>query len=545
MALARGGEFIVFASGELYGDNQARLHTRRLDGLEIARLGEARAFMPVISPDGEWVAYVDNSSRVLAKIALAGGAPFELGTSTRPPFWAEDGYIYFANTSPVGLSRIPENGGDAELFAAEGLPEGARPVRVHLLPGSEYALLDLMADREDAGIAVLELATGQTTLLVGEGTTPSYVASGNTGGHVLWVRAGVLYATPFDLDSRQRVGRSVPVLQDVASGFLLGAQYAVSADGTLAWIPGESRGSFAQSNERLTWHGESGAEPVFDRTEDFRDGRISPEGGRIAVDVRPQGGGQVDVWILDQAQSTLARLTTAGGRTPVWSPDGEWIYFERSQDIWRRRSDFSGAAEPVWESDGTHWPVDITPDGATLVVSQSNEGGEGDRNFNGDLLLVPVEGGEPVALLASGFDEISGRVSPDGSLVAYVSDETGTRQVYVRELAGERRWAVSPGPGARPLWSRDGEGLYYRADDQILFAEMTYDGSLSQVPPRVAFGELGEFNGPTDVAADGRFLGLTVVVTSDSEETTGQPHDRIRVRLNWFQELERLAPRDQ
>jgi serine/threonine-protein kinase len=66
-------------------------------------------------------------------------------------------------------------------------------------------------------------------------------------------------------------------------------------------------------------------------------------------------------------------------------------------------------------------------------------------------------------LIQSSFFEGNPEISPDGRWLAYESNESGQREIYVRPFPQVEggRWQVSSGGGARPLWARSGEELFY------------------------------------------------------------------------------------
>ena len=74
-------------------------------------------------------------------------------------------------------------------------------------------------------------------------------------------------------------------------------------------------------------------------------------------------------------------------------------------------------------------------------------------------------------------DETFGQFSPDGKWIAYSSDESGRREVYVQGFAPDRvpaaavgKWQISTAGGDKPRWRRDGKELYYIAPDRKMMA---------------------------------------------------------------------------
>jgi serine/threonine-protein kinase len=547
--IAPDASYVAFFAAErprIFGTGW-QLFVRPLDTLEVRRVEAVNGYMPAMSPDGEWIAFTrlddDGDNPRLSKIALAGGAPFDLGVDEPARvFWAEDGYIYLSSFGVTELRRIPENGGEVEVMPLTGLPDGTAPFTVATVPGAGIAFVDLRADGPPSGIAIVDLVTLEASTLLDEGTDPRWIAP----GHLLWARRGVIYAAPFDLGARDFSGKAVPILQGVTVDFMGGAQLAVAADGTLVRAPGAGV-EFERFTSRLVLaDAEGGSSDASVREEAFRSPRLSPDGGRIAAGIFTEDG--TDVWILDLAQNSLTRLTSDGGYGPIWSPDGDWVYFTRDSDagpgteIWRRRADFSAAAEPVLQQEGRQIAEALTPEGTGLVYRLAFEAGE-DGGQRSDLWLLPLEGGDPTPIVQSEDRDGGAEVSPDGRLLAYTSDESGTTQVYVRELEGTRRWTASPDFGRGPRWSADGTRLYFTTEGNQGYAvvDVAFDGEYRQSPPSLHDLPDGGFN-VWDVTAEGRVL--TMQPSEDFFGAESGPGARIDVTLNWFQELERFAPRE-
>jgi Tol biopolymer transport system component len=209
-------------------------------------------------------------------------------------------------------------------------------------------------------------------------------------------------------------------------------------------------------------------EPLTDLT----GGRLSPDGRTVAVtrDVH----GQEDIWLMETARGALTRLTTNSASRPAWSPDGTRIAFSSVQDgFFRIYSQMMGATEadvPLVPSTEAQNMCDWSPDGKhILFASQSATTGR-------DLWVLPLAdaGQKPVPFIQTPAQEPVGAFSPDGKWVAYVSDETGTVELFLKAFpGGGRAWRVSTngiGGSSIPLWSPDSKELYYVAPDGQLMA---------------------------------------------------------------------------
>jgi len=118
--------------------------------------------------------------------------------------------------------------------------------------------------------------------------------------------------------------------------------------------------------------------------------------------------------------------------------------------------------------------------------------------------------------------------NPDGTLLAYQSDEAGRWDVYVQRLADGRRTIVSTNGGDLPSWTPDGSSIVFRAGSSLLRAQVQADTLTVRAAERV--GEAGTAR-PIGIAPDGRVL---LDRGSVDEQTTAV------IALNWEQEIRRL-----
>jgi len=256
---------------------------------------------------------------------------------------------------------------------------------------------------------------------------------------------------------------------------------------------------------------------------------------------------EFDIWTWDLARETLTRLTfdPAEDEFPVWSPDGQRIAFSSSRGggsslnttLFWRAADGTGSVERLAENTGQIFPTSFLPDATGLLVFGASTTGNNDN-----IAIFRLEGEESATpLLETAFEESYPAVSPDGRWLAYVSDESGSNEIYVRSFpdidAG--RWQVSRGGGTQPLWARDGSELFYRNGEAVIGAPIQTDPSFRAGSPEVLFE--GDYllaqGGPNyDVSPDGdRFLMIKAVQSSSATP-------QIIVVQNWFEELRRLAP---
>jgi Tol biopolymer transport system component len=198
---------------------------------------------------------------------------------------------------------------------------------------------------------------------------------------------------------------------------------------------------------------------------------------RLAV-ARRDDAAQGDIWLTDVEDGPLSRFTFEGRNLrPVWSPDGSVIAYNTAQvGMFRKASSGAGPAELLLKGSGLTGNInDWSRDGRFILFDLGGGGGR-------DLLVLPLEGErKPQPYLATRFSEYSGRFSADGRWIAYTSDDSGRREIYVQAFtpgmqASGARWQISSGGGVQPCWRRDGRELYYLARDVKLMA-VSVDGT--------------------------------------------------------------------
>ena len=221
--------------------------------------------------------------------------------------WTDDNMIVFAQGG--SLRAIPANGGSSTVLARpEGEDEYTLP---SALPGRRGILFTIrqrspffggksrrsVADEANVQVAVLDPATGRHKILVRGGTAAEYARS----GHLLYAIAGTLFAVKFDADRLELLGDPVPVAQDLQMAVNAGpANYAVSHEGTLVYVPGASR------RRSIVWVDRSGNEtPVDVPAGAYHYVKLSPDGARAALEIREEQ----DIFVWDFKQKAMTRLT--------------------------------------------------------------------------------------------------------------------------------------------------------------------------------------------------------------------------------------------
>lgn len=539
-----GTRLVYLISG---ADGKERLATRALDQQKpVVLAGTEGAVSPFFSPDGQWVGFFADSK--LKKVLVQGGGAVTLcdAPSPRGASWGDDDNIIAALGVTSGLSRISSAGGLPQPAVEKDKQKQDRTLRYpQVLPGSKAVLFVAGAtanNYEDATIEVHSFKTGQRKTLQTGGYFGRFVPS----GHLLYVRQGVLFAAPMDLDRLELAGPAVPVLEDVTAYPGHGsAEVDFSQTGTSVYQAGKS----VEQAWPILWLENAGkTRPLLAKPGAYYDLRFAPDGKRLAMNVMTLG--RPDVWVYEWERDTMTRVTFAAGANfrPVWTPDGRHIAFRANENngIYWIRSDGAGEPLRLTQSKNNQLPSSFSPDGKRLALMES------DTATGVDIWTLALEGsdpdnlkpGKPELFLRTQFTEAYPAFSPDGRWMAYSSDESGRQEVYVRPFPGPGgKWQVSTGGGAMPVWSRNGRELFYKTmDDRIMMASYSANGDSfaagkSQLWSETRIQRVGASIN-FDVAPDGKRL--AVLMTPENEAASRPTH--VTFLLNFFDELRRKAP---
>jgi Tol biopolymer transport system component len=181
---------------------------------------------------------------------------------------------------------------------------------------------------------------------------------------------------------------------------------------------------------------------------------------------------------LSRGNETRFTADPSGNYAPIWSPGGEDIVWVSSQrgglNLYKKPANGSGKDEalltpipPAFPITSNMAPSQWSRDGRFIVYSRAASNGKP------DLWVLPVGPGDgkPFAFLKTEFEELHGQLSPDSSWMAYASDDTGRREVYVRPFpSGEGKRLISVKGGDQPRWRGDGKELFYVAADGKMMA---------------------------------------------------------------------------
>jgi Tol biopolymer transport system component len=455
LALSPDGSVLVYAGRQ-------QLFVRRLDQIAAVPIpNTSAAEQPFFSPDGRHVGFVANG--LLKRVPVAGGPVVTIGPvqQIQGATWGDNDVIVFARAlgTSGSLFKIPAAGGTPELVLADST--GSNAFRwPSFLPGTGRVLVSIgTALSYQAGL--VDLKTRQLLRSIpGAGASPHFVEPG-------WLLSvaedGTVVAVPFDARTGRATGPAapVPVLERVGTGLVGSAKLAVSRNGWAVYMEGVAR------QRRLTLVDRRGSQSAIAvEARSYVDPRFSPNGKDVALTVIQPGGGLAgDIWVLNVARATMSRLTSDGlNEYSDWSADGQRVLYTTLRGAnglyWQHIG--AGKAERLFEGPGQQlFEAILTNDEKRIIYRL--------RGIPSDLYHVHRDSiDKRHALLDSPFDERSPAISPDDRWLAYVSNESGRDEVYVRRFPdGAGHSPISAAGGTEPRWSRDGRELFYRNADTL------------------------------------------------------------------------------
>jgi len=489
--------FEIAARGPFRSDNQSRLIGISPDGKALAYVENGKLLIrplariePIVvatnaapsivfwSPDSALIGYAAGGK--LWKVPAGGGESSVMAdirlqlTGGSSATWCSDGKIV-VTTGETGLMRVPASGGDltelvpleknkeTDFHDASCLPDDSVLFVSHAAGGRPNSLW-IYADGKRREL--LKLAGDQDIWF------PVYSPAGFILYHRHPANAGV-WALPFSLEKREVTGEPFMVAAeaDVPS---------VAADGTLVYVRGA-----ASRTTRMLWVDRTGKTiaPIGPAQDQWPFPSLSPDGRYVAIVGKEN---EVDdVWIHDAERGTRTRLSAVNVPYSIeaWSPDARTILYNEgtSAPLTMKVKNVDGSGETRVLHTG--YAASYSADGRYLLFSDF-----GNAN-RWDLAYIDTTGdGKPKPLVSGPASEGWPRLSPDGRYFAYISDEGGADEVYLKRFPqGEGRWQVSVGGGSWPHWNKRGDRIYYAKGDTIMEVDVASGPEPRLGTPREVF----------------------------------------------------------
>ena len=486
-AAAPDGSAIVFV-----GPERAGLFVRRRDEIDATPLAGAppEAFLPVVSPDGRWVAFFSDAG--LMKIPLGGGTPVHLGKAAERTSltWGADDRLRYPSASGTVIESVSANGGPTDSIA---MPADAPLQRAEWLPNGRL-LVSTMVGNDDR-IAVREPDGTLRTIVTGRAGRIAPT------GQLLYSRAeGAIWsivAVSFDAQSARITGEPTVLARDVPVHYYSTPATMTSA-GDLVYLRGAAR-----SDRRIVSVDRAGAErDLMLAPAPWVGLAISPNGQQVALN--RWDGARRTMWTLALDSRALTQVTYDGDTFyPVWAPNGRRLLFTHftprrpRTSMWSIAVSGQGEMEPIFEHPDAY-PGGVSADGLVVYYRAFDERGE-------DIFSVTLQDSGQIRtpLLTTRAEEGGPMPSPGGRWLAYNTDASGRDETRVADLSDlATSVQVSANGGAPVRWNPDGSRLFYRDGDAIWEVEVGRTGPVLSSRRR-AFHLPSDVRGRFDVMPDG------------------------------------------
>jgi serine/threonine-protein kinase len=527
LVISRDGRRVAYAAGPA---GRQQLFVREIDQFASKALPETEGVVSAaFAPDGQSIAFL--AERRLRIVSLLGGAPLTLrdrvdGAGVN---WTADQSILYNPGTATGIWRIPAAGGEPSAVTQPGSKDNEQRFP-EVLPDGKGLLFSARGGVTDDQIYVESLQTHNRRTLM-KGAAAHYLPT----GHLVFVQAGTLFAVRFDAERLETKGAPVTLLEGIRQTRSGQPLISYSDTGSIVYLSATVN---AGSNA-LVWVDRAGVErPAGAFGRPFAQPRLAPDGRRVVTSLR---GNTEDLWLLDLERGTSSRLTVESNASfPVWTPDGRRLTLasakEGSYDIYWRPIDGSAPDERLLSGKWPLYPFSWSPDGKVLAFVSVNP-----TTLQDIRVLSVDQKGASKPFLETQFREGGPAFSPDGKWIAYVSDESGRFEIYVRPFPGPgEKWPISVEGGTEPVWPRNGRELFYRTGDTIMAVDVQTTPSFSAGKPRKLFDRTYERSlallANYDASPDGQRLLMV------RQEDASAPATHINVVLNWLEELTPRLP---
>jgi Tol biopolymer transport system component len=545
-AVSPDGRYLVMAAAV---NSKRQLWLRALDALQAEAMpGTEDAVYPFWSPDGRYIGFFAQGT--LKKIALRGGPVKTLCTASdgRGGSWSRGDVIVFAPSVSSPSQRVSAEGGSPVDLPQTKIGALGPRFPIFLPDGRHflYLVMGASADKNGVYVSSLDGPEARRVLVHDSGVVFAPTGSGQAG-HLLFVRDKFLMAQPFDATRLQTSGEAVPLAEggfpDYAIGF---APVTVSANGVLV---------YAGSNHyesQIVWLDRAG-KPL---------GSVGPVGAdwepSISLDEKVLAfrrtsiiGTTSDIWLRDLARETDTRVTSHASINldPILSPNGDRIVFNSNRagtfDLYQTAASGSGQDQVLVSTPNVKVPNQWSRDDRFIVYSEL------DPKTLYDIWVLPVGQGatgnpRPFAFQRTDYQELYGQLSPDSRWMAYTSEESGAREVYVRPFPGPEggKQRISTAGGEQARWRGDGKELFYVAADGTLTAVAV--NATQEPTPRFDAGAPRSLF-PTAIGIGSGHVAFQYDVTADGQRfavaQNAAPGDVPLVTVvNWQEELKQRVP---
>ena len=490
IALSPDGKKIAFIVVDSLG--KGNLWVRSLSALSAQMLsGTEDALFPFWSPEGNSIAFFADGK--LKKIDASGGTPFSIcdAGSPRGGSWGQTGIIVFDPGGSGGIYQVSGGGGTPSPVTKL---DSTRNEQTHrwprFLPDGKHFLFFIRTTTAGSGSDADSICVGSIESQEVKHLLHGVSDAAYANGHLLFIRESALMAQPFDLKKREVSGEPLPIAQQIQYDARFSrAAFSVSQNSLLLYQSSSTR----WARELALFDTRGTKIRSFGQLEIYVRARLSKDGKRIAMELVDLQSHNIDLWLYEIVRGIQTRFTfdPQADVAPVWSPNGDRIVFSSNRkgryNLYMKAASGSAPDELLTDFNARDKYVnDWSPDGKYILFETN-----ADPKTKDDLWILPISGDrKPVPFLQTEFNENSGAFSPDMKWIAYVSDESGKYEIYVRHFvepgsqkasAELGKWQISTNGGGVAIWRSDGKAIFYLVENKIMLAEVKTTGSTFEV----------------------------------------------------------------
>jgi Tol biopolymer transport system component len=522
-AIAPDGSYVLFSRTE---DRVLQIYQRHFSSFDMTPVaGTEGGRFCFISPDGAWIGFCTDSE--IKKVPATGGVAQVIANepTVDAATWTRDDMIYFCQRFGGGagraLARVPAAGGATVVVAPlDTVANEGETWEPHVMPDGKTVLITVEGGSSSWHVDAVRPDGSRVKVIDGA------LGAQFNAGRLFYIdnASNAVLSAPFDVSSLKFTGPAIPLTEPVDPTY----SFAIDDD-RVVYVPAAGAGE----GREVVWLSREGAPTqVTNVRAPWTQPRVSPDGTRILL---RKVETNCELWVYDIQRASLARIITGGdNHDPVWSPDGKRIAYLQAS---------AGGHMVVQTVEGTR-DVTVIPTGSERGHPECWSAGGNRLVFTSvgrgtrlDIWTCAMDGPlKPEPFLASEFNERTPSISPDGKFIAYVTNETGSDEVFVQPFPRNGDvWQISVGGGDNPLWSRDGRELFFTSGSKMMVMGVQTHPAFHIGPGHALFD--GGFNldrdHDFDVAPDGRLVAVRV-----PGGVAGQRD--LRMLLNWKEELVRL-----
>jgi len=476
MGITADGSHIAFATQGQFGSGRAfAVYVRRADEPLFERVvGTDGATSVSYSPDGKWLLY--STGRALKRVASNGGTPQTIASVKEPTIfsgsWGDDGrrIVYSLGQRRLGLWIVSADGGVPRRLGSDKPDGNSELLQPHILPGGTHALVSIVkgnpSSSDSSSLGLISLTDGRVTDFGVLGAGAHFV----NPGHVVFNRGPTLFAAPFSPRSLTFTGPAVQLFGGVSgNGSRIVYVFTVARDG--GWLAYQTGSSEIPTTMWAVDRRGRERQLATPEPKAYANGRVSPDGRRVAVAVRVMGDGfdRGDLWIYEMQSGAMSKLTTDGeSYRPAWSRDGSTLFYVSG------RADSTRVASRPWDGSGVETIHLRRPSLAEVEPGPAHTFFAVRTLPPRDIYIAPADSLLSLRpFVESAADEHSPAISPNGQWLAYISNESGTPGAYIRPLPGPgARVPLSIGGAIEARWASSGKAIFYRGPTHLMMASI-------------------------------------------------------------------------